>query len=341
MDWTKSYSTTWRVFRVNRKTWADDQSLSKVDSVSITKTADGSLLESGSMEVTGDFESDYYRIVMTATQGGEVARVNVATLLFDLNGGQFDHDVNTRNVTGLSVLYPASVTAITIGQYASKGSDGAQYAADLLSTAINAPVVVEGSFILNDNIVHELGSTVLDCAWSVLGAGPDGGFCIQVDGYGTVHIKPMPKQPSLIIDSTTKGFLLNNINFEADMSEIPNRYVVIDDNLITVAKNDDKDSIVSTVNRGYTVDIIDTSPTLVNSETYGQYAQRMLKKNSILKEEKSYTREYAPDVYPYSIIKASVNGLDGDMRVQSQTVNCGHGITVSERSVKETQLWSA
>ena len=88
MDYSKSYTSTWRVFRVNRKTWADGEQLMKVDNVNISRTADGSVLESGSMELTGAFESDYYRIVMTANQGGEFDRVDVATMLFDVKGGK-------------------------------------------------------------------------------------------------------------------------------------------------------------------------------------------------------------------------------------------------------------
>ena len=55
MDWSSSYKADWRVFRVNRKTWADAEPLNKVDSVSLSRTADGALLESGSIKVSGEF----------------------------------------------------------------------------------------------------------------------------------------------------------------------------------------------------------------------------------------------------------------------------------------------
>jgi len=336
MDWGSSYSATWRVFRVNRNTWADGQALEDIDVVSISRTGDGSLLESGNMQLSGDFESDYYRIVMTAEQGGELTRVDVGTLLFDTTGGDEDYGSTSYNVNGLSVLHPASTTAVTIGEYAPAGVDGAQYAKALLESAINAPVVVEGGFILNEHVVHELGSTILNAAWGVLEAG---NFVIQIDGRGVVYIRPKPTQPALILSNQTSAQLFNGIEFNADMSQIPNRYVVIDGNTITVAENNDPTSIVSTVSRGYNVDVIDTSPTPVNSETYSEYANRMLKQSSILKEERTYTREYAPDVYPYSLVKASVAGMSGNFRVDSQTITCGYGITVNEKASKETQLW--
>lgn len=336
MNWSESYSASWRVFRVNRLTWADGEMLSSVDSVSLSKTADGKLLESGSMELTGEFQTDYYRIVMTAEQGSEIERVDVATLLFDVNGGTVNYGTTASKVSGYSVLYPASTMAVTTGEYAPAGVDGVIYARDLLQSAINAPVVTEGSFTLNDHIVHELGSSVIDAVWSVLDAGD---YILQVDGHGTVHIRPKPTDPSLIIDSTNAGLLSNGIEFDSDVSEIPNRYIVIDSGSIVTAVNADANSPVSTVTRGYNVDIIDKSPTPIDGETYSEYANRRLHQASVLKDTRSYTREYAPNVFPYSIIRGSIDGLLGDYRVESQSINCDNGIVVQEKASMETSLW--
>lgn len=336
MNWNQSYSASWRVFRVNRQTWADGEMLNDVDAVSVSKTADGKLLESGSMEISGTFQPDYYRIVMTAEQGAEVERVDVATLLFDVNGGTVDFGTIVSNVSGYSVLYPASTMAVTTGEYAPAGADGAVYARDLLESAINAPVEVEGGFILNDHIVHELGSSIIDAVWAVLDAGD---YIIQVDGYGIVHIRPRPTQPSLIIDGANEGLISNGIEFEADISEIPNRYIVIENGSIVTAVNSDETSPVSTVNRGYNIDIIDKSPTPVNGESYSEYANRKLHQASMLKDTRSYTREFAPEVFPYSVVRGSIDGLFGDYRVESQTIDCNNGITVNERASMEESLW--
>lgn len=336
MDWSKSYSATWRIFRVNRNTWADAAKLADVDEVSISRTADGELLESGSLKLSGDFEPDYYRIVMTAVQGDEVQRVDVATLLFMESGGDIDYGRTVHDVDGFSVLYPASKTVMVDGEYAPAGVDGAQYAADLLSATINAPVEVEGSFTLNEYIVHEIGSTVLEAVWAVLNAG---NFVMQIDGRGEVHIVPKPTAPSLIIDNSNTRLLSNGVSFTADTSEIPNRYIVVEDNLITMATNSDPNSSVSTVSRGYNVDEVDTSPTPINGETLSAYADRKLHEMSIQKDERTYTREYAPDVNLYSVVKASIDGLEGNLRVESQSITCDNGIIVEEMASKEIELW--
>ena len=339
MDWDKSYSSTWRVYRVNRDTWADDEMLLDVDEISVTRTADGNLLESGSIETSGDFESDYYRIVMTAEQGGTAERVDVATLLFDVASGELNYGRTVHNASGYSVLYPASTTVITTGEYAPKGVDGVQYVRELLEDSINAPVETEGSFILNDHLVHELGSSVLDAVWAVLDAATDPKYVMQIDGRGVVHVRPMPTEPDLIIDNSSKGLLMNGIEFTTDTSDIPNRYIVIADNMITIAANNNPQSSVSIASRGFKVDLVDTSPTPVNGQTRQEYANAKLEEYSVLKESHSYEREYSGDVYPYSLIRASIDGLMGDLRVESQSIECGNGITINEKASKETKLW--
>ena len=336
MDWAQSYNAQWRIFRVNRDTWADADQIMNVASVTVSRTADGSLIESGSFEVTGEFDSDYYRVVMTAEQGGSVERVDVATLLFSVKGGTVNYGTSIQSADGYSVLHPASKTAVLTGEYGPAGVDGAEYAAKLLRSAINAPVEVEGSFILNDNIVHEIGSPILDAVWAVLTAG---NFVIQIDGRGVVHIRPKPTEPSLIIDSNSMKLLQNGIQYSADESEIPNRYIVIVGTNKTIAVNDDINSSVSAATRGYYVDEVDESPKPVNGETLPAYASRKLHEMSVLYEERTYTREYAPDVWPYSIVKASIDGLEGDRRVISQTLTCNYGITLQEKSTREIRVW--
>ena len=336
MNWGQSYSASWSIYKVNKNTWADAESVSNIDSASVTRTTSGNLLESGSFEATGDVDTGYYRIVMTAEQGNDVERVDVATLLLDVKSGTYNYGTTVHSVEGYSVLYPASTKSVVTGEYAPAGANGAQYAADLLESAINAPVNVTGSFFLQEHIVHDVGSSVLDAAWAVLDAG---GFVIQIDGRGEVNIVPKPTTPSLILDSTNTNLITNGINYTNDISKIPNRYIVIVDNQITTAANNDPNSEVSTATRGYCVDLVDESPTPVNGETKAAYALRRLHEESIMKDERSYTREYYPDVYLYSIVSASITGLTGNLTVTAQTVNCGNGITIDETAVREVDLW--
>lgn len=337
MNWQQSYTATWRVFAVNTDTWADGAMLSNVDAINVSRTANGNLVESGGMDVSGDFDEGYYRIVLTAEQGDDIVREEIATLLFLSDNGDTDYGNTVYDVDGYSVLYPASTSSVLTGEYAPAGIDGAQYAASLLRDAINAPVVVEGSFTLNDHIVYELGASVIDAVWAVLDAGD---FVMQIDGHGVVHIMPKPTEPSLVLSSSNMRMLLNGIGESSNIGDIPNRYIVIEDGNIVIASNDDENSPVSTVSRGYNVDVVDTSPTPVNGQTLHAYAQNMLQRQSVFKETYEYTREYAPNVFLWSIVSSSVTGMQGDLRVESQSIDCNNGITVTEKASREILLWS-
>lgn len=338
MDYSKSYAARWHVYKVNTDTWADGEPLANVDSVEITRTADGSLLESGSMVISEDFENGYYRLVMVAEQDSEVERVEIGTFLFECHSGNFNYGTSSHSAEGHSVLYPASTTRLLAGAYAPAGVDGADYARRILEAAISAPVEVQGSFTLNENVVHELGSTVLDAAWAVLLAG---GFVMQITGHGTVVICPMPTKPVLALNNANARLLMPGVDFQDDMTEIPNRYTAINGEQSVTVTNNLEDSIVSTVNRGYVNDVVDNDATPCNGETLDSYARRRLRELSLMSDARTYTREWADGVLPYSLVEASMPsvGLEGNLRVVSQSLTCNYGITVQEQAIKEVQLW--
>lgn len=344
IDFSRSYSTTWRVYRVVESTWADGEPLEGIKSGSISVTKDGSgeapRIESGSMELMGDFKRGYYRIAMESAQDGVQWREDIATLLFEASDGTQDRSAMSYKVQGQSVLYPAYTQLITSGEYAPDGTDGAQYAARLLRRCVKAPVHVDGGFTLQRPIVHDFGARVLDAAWQVLTAG---GYVIQIHGNGEIHILPRPQAPALVLDEAGAALLTPGIKHGVSTSEIPNRYIAEDELERAVIVNDDPTSDVSTVSRGYIYDELDESPCPVDGETLERYARRRLEELSTLYESREYKREWAHGVYPYSIVKGSDAsiGAEGDLRVVSQGIECSNGAYVTEIANREVKLWQA
>ena len=344
MDWSAGYRATWRVYRVDRRTWADAGLLGGVSEVGIERTCDedAPLLERGSMTVDADvgaaFEEGYYRVVMTATQDGESERVDVATLLCCSTSGDVNRNVDVREVLGRSVLYPASTTELEPGSYAPAGVDGVQFCAGLLRASINAPVVTSGGFTLDEHLVFDNGTKVLAAVWQVLDAG---GCVLQVAGDGTVSIMPKPTEPDLTLDRAHARLLHPGVHHELDYSEVPNRYIASDGGDEATATNDDPLSVTSTVSRGWVHDVRDDSPTRVDGETLQAYAERRLEEESMVYDVRTYTREWWPGVVPHSLVRGSMAAveLDGDMRVVTQSLSCGRGITVEETARREVHTW--
>lgn len=332
---------SWRVFRVDPLTWADGEQLRGVNEVTVDRSAEGTI-ERGELSVDsvvgGEFTEGYYRIAMTASQGGEAERVDVATLLCVSTSDVTNRGVSVMAVTGRSVLHPASTKRLAIGSYAPKGVDGAAYCADMLRDAINAPVEAYGSFTLDDHVVFDAGISVLDAVWLVLDAG---NFVLQISGDGTVSILPKPTEPSLDLDLAHARLMQPEVSRELDWSEVPNRYFAVDNGVVAAAVNDRPESETSTVRRRWCSDVVDESPTRVDGESLRAYAERRLEELSMVRDSRTYRREWWPGVYPFSVIRGSISsvGMEGDFRVESQHITCGTGIVVEEKAFKEVYSW--
>lgn len=340
MEWRDGYSTEWCVFAVNADTWDDERRIDGIMEVSISRdgTDDVPLLETGTMKADSadPFDWSWCRICMRADQDG-FERVPMATLLFEQGSTHTQFQAPTCELRGRSVLQPAADMRLAHGYYAPSGCDGAEFAANLLRECTPAPVNVEGSFSLVDDVVFDLGSTYLAAAWSVLQAAD---WCMQIDGDGTINIREKPKEPSLELDKAHAGLLIPGIDRTLDLTDIPNRYIAIQDGKSAIATNEDPNLLASYQRRGRWVDEVDTAPVPVDGEDLLAYAQRKLAEKSTVLREFSYIREYWPGVVPYSLVRATLpgHGIEGELRVMSQTLECGKGVKVSEKAGQEVRV---
>ena len=341
-DFSRSYSARWRVYRVDRNTWADSYVMDGFLSADVS-TSSGDMLQSGSLtfqsEPYAPFPEGYYRLVMYATQDGVTDRHDIATLYCVSTGGKVAKGSDLRNVTGMSVLHCANTRSVEDGTTVTKGSDGVRFVGRLLAGVLDAPVETVGSFVVSEHFTFAIGTSVLEAATTVLNSG---GWCMQIAGDGTVTLRPMPTEPDLTLSRDGSGLLMPEESYELDTSSVPNRYMATDGIYVGVAINDDPASSVSTRNRGFIVDaepMVDTSPVLIGGETMDGYCNRKLRELSVVYNSRSYEREYAEGVFPNSIIRREYDSGTVDMRVDSQTIRCGPGVIVSERSLVGVSVW--
>lgn len=346
IDWSRGYSCTWRLYEVSPDTWADGSLISGMISASIErsyeKDSSDSLIESGSFTILSStrttWKEKYLRLVMIAEQDNVRQRVAVGTLLCSSASGKVDRGIDELEITGRSVLYPASVARVKIGSFAPAGSNGVAQAAALLRETISAPVTASGSFKLSSHIVYDTGQTVLSAVWTLLNAG---GFGIRITGSGTVQIAKVSDTPKLELNESNIRLLHPELSHELDWSNVPNRYIAIEGKKTATATNNKQSSPTSTVTRGYRYDIVDSSPVRLSGETLSAYAKRKLEENSIAYDARSWTREWWPDVLPGDIIRVSLYpfGIEGDYRVLRQSLTCERGITIEEEAQKEVYAW--
>lgn len=332
--WSDGYEALWSVREVNRRTWADGQAFVGALSVSISRNCDDDvpLMESATMELDREWPGGerWLRIYLEARDGGGAERHALATMLFGCEAEDRAHGSTVCSLNGRSALKPCDDARLERGTYAPAGCDGAEFAAKLIAQCTPAPVHIEGSFTVAEHVVFDLGATYLEAAWALLDAG---GYCIQLDGRGEVHVMPLPSSPSLVLDRSAAGMLLDGSRRSLDISAVPNRYIAVSDEETAVAVNeDDEGSETSYAARGRWVDVVDASPLRIGGETLTAYARRRLAEERKKAVKVRYTREFSPGVHPFGIVRGCFPalGIEGDMRVISQDLSCGAGVTVDE-----------
>lgn len=338
MDYAGVYEAEFVLRNVLPETWGDYGEPLPVNGASISANATDAvpLLQTADIELDYTLEPGWYRLYMIARQNGS-EKEPIGTFLY--RGASITHDYGIHASTAKmeSVLKPCD-TSVVLGDYAPEGSDGAQQAARLLAQCTPAPVSVEGSFTLAHHVVFQPGSSCLKAVWDILDSG---GFCIQLDGMGTIHVRPLPDEPDLELSRDDMDMLMPGVT-EDTTEEIPNRYYAVQNGVTAMAENRDGDNRLSFKTRGYWEDVYDTAVVRVNGETLQHYAERKLREASVLDRKVSYKREFAPGVMPFSLVRCSVpeDGLDGDARVISQSFDCSYGIEVSETISFTEVLWN-
>lgn len=350
IDWAAGgYSVlAWHARRIDPATWAEGAELAGVRSASVESSDDGDapLLVSG--EVIADAAvgsepfSGWLALSATCEQAGQVERVSLAALWCERTASTIERAADARTLAGRSVLFPCSKSYVLdlpdINGYAPAGCDGVEFAARLLSATTPAPVVAKGGFRLDTSIVFDQEARVHEAAWMVLRAGA---HTIRVLGDGTIEIGPRPDSPALDLDAAHASLLVPSVGIDADTTEVPNRYLAIDGTELAVATNDDSTSPTSIPARGWAHTVRDYSPIRVNGETLAAHAARRLEEESTVAERVTYKREFWPGVGAGDLVRGSLAsvGLDGDMRVARQRIECGRGIVVEEEARREVRLW--
>ena len=348
IDWAAGgYAVrAWHARTVDPATWAESGELSGVRSMTVERSDDGDapLLESAEVvldeEVGAEPFSGWLRLTATVEQAGQFERVDMATVWCERSASEVSHGIDGRTLAGRSVLWPCSKGYAwdVSGGYAPAGSDGAELAARMVATTTPAPVSVEGGFTVDGHVVFDQSATVLDAAWLLLKAG---GYRIRLSGDGRITIGPNPTEPALELDAANASIVVPRVGIDADTMGVPNVYRAQDGTEVAVARNDDPSSPVSTVSRGWEHVMRDDSPVRVNGETLAAYAARRLEEESTISRSLSYSREWWPDVVAGDIVRGSLAsvGLEGDMRVRRQRVQCALGMPVEEEASLEVRLW--
>ena len=347
-NWEDGYTATWSAVRVDPDNWYDTGVTIDIDSFTLTKNVEDQtpLIETGTITFIEDnipngFVAGWYRIEMLANfTDGSFAREPIATLLFEKATDDNDYSRDLVKANGYSVLKPVAESLRLACEWIAKGSNGAEWAASEIRKCTPAPVVVHGSFTVDDYYVFNGGEKRLTGVWTVLDSA---GWIIWIEGDGTINIGPKPTDPAFTLDKqNSTDVMLCGITREQAIDDTYNRYIAVKGLQTAIVENHLVGSETSIEARGREIDYYDDDVILTNGETLSMYAARNLEELSIIKRRYSYSREYVPELYPMFVVRGRVEEMDEDeLRIVSQSVDCTHGLVVSEEAVSEEVTWTA
>lgn len=330
IDWSKGYTATYTLSKVNRKTWADDSNHELIDG-SVDRDSSKDLIESASITLSdkiGDGE-EWVRIYLHANQEGTQVRAPLFTGLTSMPERKLNGSHEEWSVDCYSVLKPAADKMLDLGYYAQSGS-GADKVRELLSCT-PAPIVIDGlSPTTTSSIVAEQGETALSMAQAILDAI---NWRLKISGDGTITICEKAKESSLTIGQNVNDVVETELTDTYDWYSIPNVLrASSDDDGSAVARDDDPNSSLSTVTRGREIWVEDKNVSLSDGETIAQYAARRLTEEQAVTRKISYSRRFMPDIYVGDMIEINypAQGIVGTFEIASQGISLEYGARTEE-----------
>ena len=328
MDWGKGFTASYYANIVDAKTWRDIHPLKLVDG-SISRSDTG-LRSSADITCTNYNDGEQYiRIYLDVQQNGRSAHVPMFTGLTSAPSRDIDGTVESNAIECYSVLKPAEDVLLPRGYYVPAGMDGGLAIKQLLE-ATPAPVEIVGQpSALQSALIAEDGENHLSMADKVLTAI---NWRMRILGDGTIQILPLATTTDKTFDPIKVDVIEPVLKITKDWYSCPNVFRAVSDDLYSVARDDDPNSPLSTINRGREVWEEETGVSLNSGESIAEYAIRRLKELQQIETVASYKRRYDPDVLVGDLVRLNYpkQKMQGQYRITSQRITLGNGCTTEE-----------
>ena len=333
MDWRKGFSSRYYVTVLDRETWRDLRRM-EITGGSI-KREDSDLRESADINCVNytDETEQIIRVWLDAKQNDDSSHTPLFTGIATSPGKNINGTLVTNTLECYSVLKIAQDMLLPRGWYAPKGINSGDLIRDLLSVMPVDISIAENSPGLKSAIISEDGENRLSMTDKILSLMD---WRMRLDGYGNIFVEPYNYNPVATFDSLNNDVIEPSLSITHDWFGCPNVYRAVLDDTYAVARDDDPDSELSTINRGREIWVEDSSVYLQEGETLAEYADRMLTLAQRSSTSISYDRRFNPDVYVSDVVALSYSEqrITGTYLVTSQTITRGYNSKTSEEVVK-------
>ena len=329
MDWNKGFSAAYYATRVDPATWRDLERFELI-SGSINRTNSG--LRHAADITCREYDPTkeiWIRIYLDAKQNSDSAHEALFTGLATSPEININGNVTEYPLQCYSVLKPAEDVFLPRGWYAPTGASGAEVIRQLLSVCPCPVTADDVSPFLSQSIVAEESETNLSMAEKVLKAID---WRLRIHGDGTVQIAPQATEATATFDAIENDSIEPQLTLTHDWHSCPNCFRAVRDDISGTARDDDPNSMLSTISRGREVWAEDTSCDLADDESITEYARRRLAQLQANYIQIKYSRRFFPDLLVSDSVRLHypAQGIDGVYHISSQDISLEYGATTNE-----------
>lgn len=362
-DWTKSMQQSYEYYTVEPTTLADVKRLDNVKKAKFSRDSESDTLGSATIDVTNSVGESYIRCYLKTIQNGITEKTPLGMVLSQTPSSSFNGTILDVSMDCYTPLIELKEKQPPLGYTIRKGTRIMDAAYRIVRENARVPVnkvepvyeknsegeLVDVSPTLYTDFVANTDDTWLTFVIDLIA---NAKYELGLGERGDILFLPKQDvaslQPVWTYDDNNSSILYPELTMDHDLYGIPNVVEVIysygSDYKQAIAKNEDVNSPISTVNRGREIVHRVTDPSLAGYVTQTQiqdYAERLLKELSTIEYKVSYTHAYCPvrvgDCVRLNYTRAGINGIKA--KVISQSISCEPGCPVSEKAVFTSKLW--
>lgn len=349
-DWLSTMQQTFEYYIVDPGTWKDARKLDTVISSTINRDLNTETLGSASISVTESLDECYIRIYLITIQNEVESKYPLGTFLVQSPSYSFDGKITNVTMDAYTPLLELKENPPPLGYSILKNANILDNAYRIVREQVRAPVIeTEANNKLYSDFIANTDDTWISFIIDLLS---NANYELTLDEMSRVLFQPIQKtsalKPVWTYDDGNSSILYPELDINHDLYGIPNVVEVVYSNgevyYVGRAVNDDKDSPISTVNRGREILHRVINPGIAGEPTKNQindYAKTLLKEMSSVEYKITYTHGYCPvrigDCVRLDYSRAGLNNIKA--KVISQSIKCEPGCPVTETAVYTKELW--
>lgn len=350
VDWTSTMQQTFEYYIVDPETWKDSKKLNTVINSKISRDLEAETLGSASITISESIGECYIRIYLITIQNRKREKHPLGTFLIQTPSYSFDGKVKTISTDAYTPLLELKEKNPPIGYSIYKNENILDRAYEILRNQMRAPIVRDNKdATINENFVANLDDTWMTFIIDLLDKVD---MQLSLDELGRVLFSPKQDlkslQPIWTFNADNSSILYPNFDIDHDLYGIPNVVEVVYSNasktVCATAVNDDKNSPVSTVNRGRRIVNRITNPSIVGNPSEKElktYAEKVLKQLSSIEYTITFSHGYCPirigDCVRLNYESAGLRNVKA--KIISQSISCIPGCPVSSKAIFTSNLW--